>query len=56
MAVEVDNLKVTYSFAPRSLIFKLQQEVLKLELPNNWPGDKFFKLENGSFEDVSFSQ
>ena len=31
------NRKVTHSFAPRPLIFKLQQEVLKFR-------DKFFKL------------
>ena len=42
-----NNRKGTHSFAPRPLIFKLQQEVwkiqdlLKLELPKNWPGHAY---------------
>ena len=37
-----NNRKATHSFAPRRLIFKLQQEVLK-----------FLNFENGTFENVS---
>ena len=41
-----DNRKSTHSFAPRPLIFKLQQEVLKfidICVSCSWPSDKFFK-------------
>ena len=57
------NKKATHSFAPSPLIFKLRQEVLKFsdicvslssqkaELETN-----FLNLENGGFENVSFSE
>ena len=48
-----NNRKVTHSFAPWSLIPKLQEEVLKfigylfeLELLKNWPGDKLLNPES----------
>ena len=51
-----NNGKVTHRFAPRSLIFKLQQEVKKyhwylreLELPKNRLGGKHFKLRKSKF-------
>ena len=57
------NTKATNAFARSSLIFKLQQEILKF---NNtclyWSSSKtdeetnFLNLENPSFENVSFSQ
>ena len=58
-----NNRKATHSFAPRPLVFKLQQECLKfsdtclscsslkVDLEMN-----FLNLENRSFENVSFSQ
>ena len=56
-----NNGKVTHSFAPRPLIFKLQQEVLKFDdICVNWSSPKtdletnFLNLENRSFESVSF--
>ena len=55
--------KATYSYAPRPLIFKLQQEVLKFnDICLSWSSAKtdlersFLNLENRSFENVSFSQ
>ena len=58
-----NNTKATHCFAPRLLVFKLQQEVLK---SNNiclgWSSPKteletnFLNLENRSLEKVSFSQ
>ena len=54
-----NSRKATYSFAPRSLIFKLQQEVLKfndieLELSKTDLVTTFLDSENRSFENVSF--
>ena len=53
----------THSFAPRPLIFKMQQEVLKFsDICVSWSSPKteqvtnFLNLENRSFENVSFSQ
>ena len=49
------NGKATHSFAPRLLIFKLQQEVQNSMIsawfgaPKNWPGDKLFKLSKQKF-------
>ena len=58
-----NNRKATHSFAPRPLIFKLQQEVLKfndicvsLNSPKTDLVINFLNLENRSFENVSFSQ
>ena len=58
-----NNRKVTHSFAPRSLIFKLQQKVLKFnDICLSWNSPKpdlemnYLNLENRSFESVSFSQ
>ena len=58
-----NNRKVTHSFAPRPLIFKLQQEVLKFnDICVSWSSPKtgleinFLNLENQSFENDSFSQ
>ena len=55
--------KATHSFAPRSLIFKLQQEVLKFnDICVSWSSPEtdlvasFLNLENRSFKCVSFSQ
>ena len=57
------NEKATHSFAPRPLIFKLQQEVLKLsDICVSWSSPKtdlltnFLKLKKRMFENVSFSQ
>ena len=53
----LNNRKVSHSFAPRPLLFKLQQKVLKfddMELPKNWPGDKFFKLRKWKFWERQF--
>ena len=53
----LNNRKVSHSFAPRPLIFKLQQKVLKfddMELPKNWPGGKFFKLRKWKFWERQF--
>ena len=54
------NIKATYSFVPRPLIFKLQQEVLKFnDICVSWSSLKsylvtnFLKQENQSFENVS---
>ena len=58
-----NNRKATHSFAPRTLIFKLQQEVLKFsDICLSWSSPKsdletnFSNLKNRSFETVSFSQ
>ena len=58
-----NNKKVKHSFTPRYLIFKLQQEVLKIsDIYVSWSSPKidldlnFVNLKNGSFEHVSFSQ
>ena len=45
--------KATHNFAPRSLTFKLEQEVLKFD--DICMVTNFLSLENRSFEDVSFS-
>ena len=57
-----NNRKATHSFAPKPLIFKLQQEVLKFSdicvstsSPKNNQEANFLKLENRSFDNVSFS-
>ena len=56
-----NNRKATNSFAPRPLISKLQQEVLKFNdicvscsSPKADLVTNFLKLENRSFENVSF--
>ena len=58
-----NNKKLTHSFAPRPLIFKLQQEVLKFNgnfvswsSPETDLETNFLNLENRSFENISFSQ
>ena len=58
-----NNWKATHSFAPKTLIFKFQQEVLKfndifvsLGSPKTDPETNFLNLKNRSFENVSFSQ
>ena len=58
-----NNTKGTHKFAPRPLIFMLQQEVLKFNnIYVSWSSPKtdlvtnFSNLENRSFEKVSFSQ
>ena len=58
-----NNRKATHIFAPRPLIFNLQQEVLKFNDINvSWSSPKsdlminFLNLENQSFENVSFCQ
>ena len=55
--------KKQHSFAPRPLIFKLQQEVTKFnDTCVSWSSPKtdletnFLNLENQRFENVSFSQ
>ena len=55
-------MKVSHIFASRPLIFKLQQEVLKLnDICVDWSSPKtdletdFLDLENRSFENVGFS-
>ena len=57
------NGKVAHDCAPRILIFKLQQEVLKLNdlwvrrsSPKADLVTNFLNLENRSFENFSFSQ
>ena len=57
-----NNRKATHSFAPRALIFKLQQEVLKFnDICVSWSSPitdlvtNLLNLENRSFETVSFS-
>ena len=56
-----NNRKVTRSFVPRPLIFKLREESFKiqwylrgLELPKNWPGNKVFKLRKSKFWERQF--
>ena len=51
-----NNRKATHSFAPRSLIFKLQQDVWEFNdinvswsSPKNWPGDERFILLKSKF-------
>ena len=58
-----NDRKATHSFAPRPLIFKLQQELLQFNnICVSWNSPKteletdLFNLENRSFENVSFSQ
>ena len=58
-----NNRRALYSFAPRPLIFKLQQDVLKFsDICVSWSSPKadqvttFFNLGNQSFENVSVSQ
>ena len=58
-----NNRTATHSFAPRTLNFKLQQEVLKLnDIYMSWSFPKidlvsnFVNFENQSFENVRFSQ
>ena len=58
-----ENRKVTHSFAPRPLIFKLQEEFLKFnDICMSWNSPKtdletnFLNLENQSFEYIAFSQ
>ena len=53
----------THSFAPTTLIFKLQEEVLKFnDICVRWSSQKtdlityFLNLENRNFESASFSQ
>ena len=56
------NRKATHSFAPRPLIFKLQQKVLKFtDICKSWsspksdrPGDKCFKLRKLKFWERQF--
>ena len=58
-----NNRKATHSFAPRLLIFKLEQAFLKFNdicvsrsSPKTNLETNFLNLENRSFENVSFSQ
>ena len=58
-----NNIKATHSFAPRPLIFKLQQKVLKFnDVSVSWSSPKtklvtnFLNLENQMFEIVSLFQ
>ena len=58
-----NDRKATYSLAPRSLVFKLQQQVLKFnDICVSWSYPKtnletnFLNFENRSFENVSFSE
>ena len=57
-----NNWKATHSFAPRPLIFKLQQVLKFNDICVSWSSPKgdlvtnLFNLENRSFENVSFSQ
>ena len=51
-----NNIKATHSFAPRLLIFKLQQKVLKFVSWSSPKTDLVTNLENPFFENVSFSQ
>ena len=60
---KIKIIEKPHSFAPRPLIFKLQQEVLRFNaIIVSWSSTKtelvtnFFKLKNQSFENVSFSQ
>ena len=61
--LKIKNRKAAYSFAPRPLIFKLLQEVLKFNdtclswsFPKTDMETNFVNLENQSFENISFSQ
>ena len=55
-----NNKKATHSFAPRRLVFKLQQEGLKFNnIFVSWSfqtkqGDKFFKPRNPKFRERQF--
>ena len=55
-----NNRKAIHAFAPRPLIFKLEQEVLKysdirqLECPKNWPREECFKLRKLKFRARQF--
>ena len=56
------NRKATHKFAPKPLIFELQQEVLKFNgicvswsSPKTDPVTNFLNLGNRRFENVSFS-
>ena len=58
-----NNRKAIHIFAPRTLIFKLQQEVLKFNgICVNWSSRKtdlvtnFLNFENRNFDNASFSQ
>ena len=58
-----NNGKARHNFAPTTLIFKLQQEVLKFNgICVNWSSRKtdmvtnFLNFENRNFENASFSQ
>ena len=54
-----NNRKATHNFAPRPLIFKLQQEVLKFNdtcSPKTDLEINFLNLESQSFENVNHSQ
>ena len=58
-----NDKKVTHTFAPRTLILRLQQEVLKFNhncvscsSPKTYLETNFLNLENQSFENVRFSQ
>ena len=62
-SVQNENRKAIHIFAPRTLIFISQEEVLKfndicvkLELPKTDLETNFLNLENRNFENVSFSQ
>ena len=57
------NRKAIHSFAPKPLIFKLQQEVLKFsDIYESWSSPKtdlvakFLNFKNRNFENVSFTQ
>ena len=57
-----NNRKATYAFAPKTLIFKLQQKVLKSydvyvswNSPKTDPEVNFLNLQNRSLEKVCFS-
>ena len=61
--LKIKIIEKPQSFAPRSLIFKLQQEVLKFnDFCVSWSSPKtdlvknFLNLENRNFENFSFSQ
>ena len=58
-----NDIKATNRFVPRSLIFKMGQEVLKFNhICLSWSSPKpdreenFLNLENRTFENVNFSQ
>ena len=57
-----NNRKVTHNFAPRPLIFKLKQEILRFnDICVSWSSPEtdqetnLLNLENRSFENDSFS-